>query len=111
MTASLLMVVVRIKVMLVFKILLGAGTWVAQLVKCLTLDFGSGHDLMVRSSSPVSGSELATWSLLRIFSLFFLSAPSPLSREHVLSLKINKLKKIKNKNFFFLSRLHTQCAA
>ena len=23
------------------------GRWVAQLVKCLTLDFGSGYDLMV----------------------------------------------------------------
>ena len=23
------------------------GAWVAQLVKCLTLDFSSGHDLMV----------------------------------------------------------------
>ena len=23
------------------------GTWVAQSVKCLTLDFGSGHDLSV----------------------------------------------------------------
>ena len=28
------------------------GAWVAQSVKCLTLDFGSGHDLMVVRSSP-----------------------------------------------------------
>ena len=28
------------------------GAWVAQLVKCLTLDFGSGHDLMVCEIEP-----------------------------------------------------------
>ena len=28
------------------------GTWVAQLVKGPTLDFGSGHDLMVRVIEP-----------------------------------------------------------
>ena len=28
------------------------GAWVAQLVKCLTLGFGSGHDLMVRGTEP-----------------------------------------------------------
>ena len=28
------------------------GIWVAQLVKCLTLEFGSGHDLMVRGFKP-----------------------------------------------------------
>ena len=28
------------------------GAWVAQLVKCLTLDFGSDHDLMVREFKP-----------------------------------------------------------
>jgi len=33
-------------------------TWVAQLVKCPTLDFGSGHDLRVVRSSPMSGSTL-----------------------------------------------------
>ena len=26
--------------------------WVAQLVKCLTLDFGSGHELMVHEFKP-----------------------------------------------------------
>ena len=30
----------------------GRGTWVAQLVKCPTLDFGSGHDLRVMRLSP-----------------------------------------------------------
>lgn len=34
------------------------GVWVAQLVKFPTLDFGSGHDLKVLRSSPVSGSAL-----------------------------------------------------
>ena len=32
------------------------GAWVAQLVKCLTLDFSSGLDLRVVSSSPALGS-------------------------------------------------------
>ena len=31
---------------------------VAQLVKCLTLDFGSSHDLRVVKLSPMSGSEM-----------------------------------------------------
>lgn len=35
-----------------------AGAWVAQWVKQLTIDFGSGHDLEVLGSSPVSGSVL-----------------------------------------------------
>ena len=34
------------------------GAWVAQLVECLTLDFGPGHDLRVVGSSPRSGSVL-----------------------------------------------------
>ena len=28
------------------------GTWVAQSVKCLTLGFGSGHDLMGQEIKP-----------------------------------------------------------
>ena len=32
------------------------GTWVAQLVKYQTLDFGSGHDLRVLRLSPEWGS-------------------------------------------------------
>ena len=31
------------------------GAWVAQLAKHLTLDFGSGHDLMVREFKPQTG--------------------------------------------------------
>ena len=33
-------------------ILFSRGTWVAQLVKCLTLGFGSGHDLMIYEFKP-----------------------------------------------------------
>ena len=41
-------------VFLIIKIVLG-GVWVAQSVERSTLDFGSGHDLTVLRSSPVSG--------------------------------------------------------
>ena len=34
------------------------GAWVAQLVKHLTLDFDSGHDLMIMRLSPMSDSAL-----------------------------------------------------
>jgi len=34
------------------------GAWVAQSVKCPTLDFGSGHDLRVGRLSPILGSVL-----------------------------------------------------
>ena len=33
------------------------GTWVAQFVKHLTLNFGSGHDLRVMRLSPKTGSK------------------------------------------------------
>ena len=39
------------------------GTWVAQSVKCPTLDFSSCHDLRVMRWSPVSGSPLSGDSL------------------------------------------------
>ena len=68
----------------------------AQWVKCLTLDLGSGHDLTVCEIKPTLGSGL-TASLLGILSLpLSLSSPSP----HVstLFLKRNKLKKNKNKS-------------
>ena len=41
---------------------MGRGSWVAQLVKHLALNFGSGHDLRVVKSSPVSGSRLCVES-------------------------------------------------
>ena len=46
------------------------GTEVAQLVKCPTLDFGSGHGPGVMRSSPASGSMLNTdpaWDSLSPF--------------------------------------------
>ena len=72
---------------LILKETLVCGTWVVQLVKCLTLDFGSGCDLVVRGFEPMLGSALTAQSLLVILSLpLSLSAPPLL----VLSLKINK---------------------
>ena len=34
------------------------GSWVTQSVKCPTLGFGSGHNLMVVRASPALGSML-----------------------------------------------------
>ena len=47
------------------------GTWVAQSVKCLTLDFGSGHDLTVGEFGPVMGCVLTVRSLLGILCVSF----------------------------------------
>ena len=68
------------------------ATWVAQLVKRLTLDFGSGHDLTIMRSSPTLGSVLTVRSLLGILFLH-LSLLLHSSYVHALSLKIN-IKKI-----------------
>ena len=57
----------------------GQGAWLAQLVKCPTLDFGSGHDLKVVRLIPMSGSILGVLPL----SL----CPSPLSCAHALTNK------------------------
>ena len=58
----------------------------AQLVKCGTLDLGSGHDLMVHRFEPCVGlhtsSAEPSWDSLPLLSL-------SLSRSH--SLKVNKL--------------------
>lgn len=46
------------------------GTWVAQSIKRLTLDFGIGHDLMIMvGSSPVSCSARTAQNLLGVVSL------------------------------------------
>ena len=45
------------------------GAWVAQMVEHPTLDFGSGHDLLVREFKPVAGSAVTAWSLLAILTL------------------------------------------
>ena len=61
--------------------------WVAQSVKHLTLDFDSGHDLMVVGSSPALGSALSVkpaWELSPSLPL------SALLLSCSLSLKINK---------------------
>ena len=72
------------------------GAWVAQSVKHLTLDFSSGHDLMVHEIEPHCGlcadSVEPAWDSLSPS----LSAP-PM---HTLSLKINKLKKTGIKLYF-----------
>ena len=49
----------------------------AQSVERPTLDFGSGHDLLVMRLSPVSGSELTAQTLLGILSLSLTLCPSP----------------------------------
>ena len=53
------------------------GAWVAQSVKHLTLDFGSGHDLRVMRLSPSLGSTLGMESAYIIFPLL----PSPTSKK------------------------------
>ena len=42
--------------------LVSRGAWVAQSVKNLTLDFGSGHDLRILRSSPMLGFVLSVES-------------------------------------------------
>ena len=59
------------------------GTWVAQLVKCLNLDFGLGHDLMVCGIEPCGG--LYAWDFFLSLSLY----PFPACM-HSLFLKIKK---------------------
>ena len=64
----------------------------AQSIERLTLDFGSGHDLVVPGMEPTSGSALIARNLLGILSLP-LSLPLPcsstLALSHSLSLKVN----------------------
>ena len=47
----------------------------AQLVKRLTLDLSSGHDLMVHEFEPLLGSMLTAWSLLGILFLLLSALP------------------------------------
>ena len=62
----------------------GRGTWVTQLVKCLTLGFNSDHDLIVHEIKPhirlCAVNMESAWDSL---------SPS-LSAPPLLSLKINK---------------------
>ena len=61
------------------------GAWVPQLVKCLTLDFGSGHDLTVRGFEPCvrlcADSAEPAWDSLPLY------ASPPLAHTHSLSQK------------------------
>ena len=66
------------------------GAWVAQSVKCPTLDFGSGHDLMVDGIEPRIGlsadSVEPAWDSLSPS----LSAPLPLMHVHTCAFSISK---------------------
>ena len=63
------------------------GAWVAQSVKHLTLDIGSGHNLIVMRLSSKSGSALTAWKLLEILSLpLFLTLPCFHTQEYSLCL-------------------------
>ena len=65
------------------------GTWVAHLVKHLTLDFGSGRDVRAVRSSPWSGPVLTMESAWD--SLFLSLCPHPLiSHALTLPLEINR---------------------
>ena len=68
------------------------GTWVARSVKCLTLDFGSGHDLTVGGFEPLTGlcadSAEPAWDFLS--PSLFLHLPHLRALAHVLSLSQNK---------------------
>ena len=77
------------------------GAWVAQLVKDLTLDSGSGHDLMVHDFEPHIGLYTERGACLGFsLSLSLSLCPSPpYAHAHTqflspsFSLTINKLKK------------------
>ena len=74
------------------------SAWVAQSVKRLTLDFGSGHDFAVCGIEPHV--RLCADSMEPAWNSLCAALPDSLS----LSLKINKLKKHKN-----LSKLQKLC--
>lgn len=76
------------------KILTDRGAWVALLVKHLTLDFGSRHDLTVTRLSPTMGSARQHRVCLG-FSLSRSLSPSPRACARILSQ--NKYKKLKKK--------------
>ena len=79
----------------------GTGAWVAQSVKCPTLDFCSVHDLMIRGFEPCIGlqadSTKPVWDSLSPLSLSLsLSLSAPLLL--VLSLSLSKINELKKKN-------------
>ena len=79
----------------------------AQSVELSTLDFGSGHDLLVLSSSPESGSVLTVPSLLGILSLpRSLALPCSVSLSLKINLRINSKKEKRETLDGNLSSLH-----
>ena len=70
-------------------IIIFAGAWVAQLIKCLILDLDQVMISWFMRLSLALGSTLSTWRLLGILSPS-LSAPPPFVLALSLSLKINK---------------------
>ena len=77
------------------------GTWVAQPVEQVTLNFGSGHDLGVHETEPCIGFHVASaWDSLPL-SLYLSPLPHPLPHPlpalsmhtHMWSLSQNKHKK------------------
>ena len=64
------------------------GAWVAQLVKHLTLDFGSGHDFAVLEIKPCFG--LCTDSTERLLGILSLPFCLPLARSCTYFLKTLK---------------------
>ena len=73
------------------------GSWVAQSVKCLTPDFGSGHDFRVAGLSTGWGPCLRS----------SLSPSAPLPHFHALSLSLKK----KNERAFILIVTHWETVA
>ena len=79
------------QVLISTKSLISGGAWVAQSVKHGTLDFHSGHDLMVREIKLHTGAPCLQRDHLG-FSLSSLSAPSPLVCTHAHSLLLSQNK-------------------
>ena len=65
--------------------------WMAQLFKCLTPDFGSGHDLAVHGIEPHvrlhADSEEPAWDSLCPSPICSLSPPTPASSQNKYALK------------------------
>ena len=74
------------------KVNLSWGAWMAQSVRHLTVDFTSGHDLMVLRSSPTLGSRLG------VKPAYYSLSPSALhARTYALSLSLSLSLSVKNK--------------
>ena len=84
------------------------GAWVAQSVKCSTLDFSSGHDLTFGEIEPHVGLDTVSrepaWDSLSSSLSLPLSCSHSCVHVHMLSLKINTPRKKgkENRTFCFL---------